>query len=95
MNSEANAFTEADNNAAHQLLTELKTRTATQALPYQHGVEEHALKTLFENFGRTRAAIKANPGCEPFAPFLTSGNTGPKSVKSWFQSLAKNLLLPD
>ena len=56
-----------DQKAAHQFLTELRTRVATQALPYQHGVEAQALKSLFEIFGHARAAIKDNPGCEKFA----------------------------
>lgn len=56
-----------DQKAAHQFLTELRTRIATQSLPYQHGVEEQALKSLYEIFGHARAAIKDNPGCEKFA----------------------------
>jgi len=56
-----------DQKAAHQFLTELRTRVATQALPYQHGVEEQALTSLFEIFGHARTAIKNNPGCETFA----------------------------
>ncbi len=60
-----------DAKAAHQLLTELRTRISTQPLPYQYGVEERALTSLFEVFGHTREAIRANPGCERFAARAT------------------------
>ncbi len=62
----------ADREAAHQFLTELRTRIATQPLPYQHGVESRALESLFEVFGQARAAIKDNPGCETFARETTA-----------------------
>ena len=42
----------ADQQAAHYFLSELRTRIATQTLPYQHGVEERALENLFEVFAR-------------------------------------------
>ena len=53
--------------AAHQLLSELRTRIATQPLPYQHGVEARALESLWEVFGLARKAMKDNPGCQEFA----------------------------
>jgi len=56
-----------DEKAAHEFLTELRTRIATQSLPYQYGVEERALTSLWEIFGLARKAIKDNPGCEKFA----------------------------
>ncbi|HEU4419217.1 MAG TPA: hypothetical protein VFT55_09780 [Planctomycetota bacterium] len=57
----------ADQQAAHWLLSELRTRIATQTLPYQHGVEERALENLFEVFALARDAMKQHPGCEVFA----------------------------
>ncbi len=60
-----------DATAAHQLLTELRTRIATQPLPYQHGVEARALESLWEVFAQARAAIKDNPGCSEFASRAT------------------------
>ena len=56
-----------DQAAAHQFLTELRTRISTQPLPYQHGVEARALESMWEVFGQAREAIKENPGCEEFA----------------------------
>ena len=60
-----------DQAAAHQFLTELRTRISTQPLPYQHGVEARALGSLWEVFGHARDAIKQNPGCETFAARAT------------------------
>ena len=56
-----------DQIAAHQFLTELRTRITTQPLPYQHGVEARALGSMWEVFAQAREAIKKNPGCETFA----------------------------
>jgi hypothetical protein len=56
-----------DEAAAHQFLTELRTRISTQPLPYQYGVEARALGSMWEVFGHARDAIKENPGCEKFA----------------------------
>jgi len=56
-----------DQNAAHQFLAELRTRIATQRLPYQHGVEKGALESLYAIFGQARATIRDNPGCEEFS----------------------------
>ena len=56
-----------DQAAAHEFLTELRTRVSTQPLPYQFGVESRALESLWEIFGHARSAIKKYPGCEEFA----------------------------
>lgn len=60
-----------DQRAAHTLLAELRTRIALQPLPYQHGVEASALKSLWEIFALTRSTIKDNVGCEAFARSAT------------------------
>lgn len=57
--------------AAHELLSELRTRITTQPLPYQYGVESRALESLFEVFSQAREAMKRNPGCEEFAQIVT------------------------
>jgi hypothetical protein len=62
----------ADQGAAHQLLTELRTRISVQPLPYQHGVELRALESLREIFDHARAAMKSNPGCAQFAALATN-----------------------
>jgi hypothetical protein len=56
-----------DKAAAHEFLSELNTRIATQPLPYQYGVEARALESLWELFGHARAVLKRNPGCKAFA----------------------------
>src|SRR5215469_3190974 len=56
-----------DQAAAHDFLSELRTRITTQPLPYQHGVEARALESLWEVFGQARSAMKNNPGCADFA----------------------------
>lgn len=53
--------------AAHDLLSELRTRIATQPLPYQHGLEAGALKSMHDIFELARNAMKAHPGCGEFA----------------------------
>ena len=60
-----------DQIAAHELLCELRTRIATQPLPYQHGVEARALESLWEIFALARKAMKDHPGCEAFARTTT------------------------
>jgi hypothetical protein len=60
-----------DKAAAHEFLSELSTRIATQPLPYQYGVEARALESLWEIFGQARAAIKKYPGCKVFAEAVT------------------------
>ena len=66
------AAAEANRAAAHEFLTELRTRITTQPLPYQHGVEARALESLWEIFAFARAAIKKHPGCVDFADFVTN-----------------------
>src|SRR5690348_9882691 len=56
-----------DQSAAHEFLSELRTRISTQPLPYQYGVESRALESLWEIFAQARAAMKNNPGCMTFA----------------------------
>lgn len=60
-----------DELAAHDLLSELRTRIATQPLPYQYGVESRALQSLHEIFGLARKAMKDHPGCSEFARITT------------------------
>lgn len=63
--------TELDKAAAHEFLSELNTRIATQPLPYQYGVEARALESLWELFGHARAAMKKYPGCRAFSEAVT------------------------
>ncbi|WP_460552571.1 hypothetical protein [Comamonas piscis] len=56
-----------DQRAAHQLLSELRTRIAVQPLPYQYGIEARALESLWELFALSRTAMRDHPGCEQFA----------------------------
>jgi len=60
-----------DQAAAHEFLTELRTRITTQPLPYQYGVEARALESLWEVFGHAREAMKKHPGCAKFADAVT------------------------
>lgn len=60
-----------DAAAAHEFLTELRTRITTQPLPYQFGVEARALESLWEMFGHARSAMKNHAGCELFAREVT------------------------
>jgi hypothetical protein len=61
-----------DQVAAHDLLSELRTRISTQHLPYQYGVEARALESLWEIFALARKAMKDHPGCEEFARVTTT-----------------------
>src|SRR4051794_6612836 len=67
----AEDLTQADRDAAHEFLSELRTRISTQPLPYQYGVESRALESLWEVFAQARAAMKNHPGCEQFAQRTT------------------------
>jgi hypothetical protein len=60
-----------DAAAAHQFLSELRTRITTQPLPYQYGSEARALESLWEVFGQARDAMRANPGCVKFSAAVT------------------------
>jgi hypothetical protein len=53
-------FEEADKKAAWELYIELITRTTTQHLPGEQGVEQRALESLYELFSLTREIIKEN-----------------------------------
>lgn len=66
------ATTAADRQAAHLFLSELRTRIATQPLPYQQGIEAKALESLFQLFEHARAAMKSQPGCDRFAAAVTA-----------------------
>lgn len=66
------ATTAADQQAAHLFLSELRTRIATQPLPYQQGIEAKALESLFQLFEHARAAMKSQPGCDRFAMAVTA-----------------------
>ncbi len=58
-------------SAAHELLTELRTRITIQPLPYQYGVEARALESLWEVFAKARASMVKYPGCKEFADVTT------------------------
>ena len=60
-----------DQLAAHEFLSELRTRITTQPLPYQYGVEAKALESLWQIFVQARAAMRNNPGCNEFAEKVT------------------------
>ena len=64
-------FSTPDEAAAHEFLSELRTRIATQPLPYQYGVESSALKSLRDVFDQARQAMKKYPGCHEFARAAT------------------------
>lgn len=66
------ATTAADRQAAHLFLSELRTRIATQPLPYQQGIEAKALESLFQLFEHARTAMKSQPGCDRFAMAVTA-----------------------
>jgi hypothetical protein len=57
--------------AAHEFLSELRTRITTQPLPYQYGSEARALESLWQVFVQAREAMKRNPGCKLFAERVT------------------------
>src|SRR5215470_11198480 len=61
-----------DQAAAHDFLSELRTRITTQPLPYQYGVEAKALESLWQVFGQAREAMKNHPGCKKFAQNVTT-----------------------
>jgi hypothetical protein len=53
-------FEESDKKAAWELYVELITRTTTQHLPDEHGIEITALESVHNIFGLTRQIIKEN-----------------------------------
>ena len=61
------APSEADQSAAWELYTEIRTRITTQPLAFRHGDEETALTSVYNIFGLTRDAIKKHEGCTHFA----------------------------
>lgn len=83
-----------DKAAAHQFLSELRTRITTQPLPYQYGVEARALESLWEVFGQARDAMKKNPGCRDFARVVTemlNVDLRPVTAK-WHRAYTEGLL---
>jgi hypothetical protein len=56
-----------DQKAAHYFLSELRTRIATELLPYQNGVEQAALDSLVTLFPALRKTLAENPGCLEFS----------------------------
>ena len=68
---EASAGLTPDQCAAHEFLSELRTRISTQPLPYQYGVEARALESLWAVFEQARAAMTKYPGCGRFADAVT------------------------
>ena len=83
-----------DQLAAHDFLTELRTRISTQPLPYQYGVETRALESLVELFALARKAMKDHPGCEKFARMTTkmlNVDLRPVTAK-WHRALKAGLL---
>jgi hypothetical protein len=58
---------QSDKNAAWVLYNELRSRIATQALPYAAGDEERALTSVYELFPLTRSLIKDQPEARHFA----------------------------
>src|SRR5437879_142492 len=60
-----------DAKAAHAFLSQLRTRIATQKLPYQFGSDARALESLWEVFEQAREIMKQYPGCEKFAAAAT------------------------
>jgi hypothetical protein len=80
--------------AAHDFLSELRTRITTQPLPYQYGTEARALESLWEVFGQARAAMKRNPGCSIFAEKVSqmlNVDLRPVTAK-WHRAYAEGLL---
>jgi hypothetical protein len=80
-----------DQLAAHDLLSELRTRISTQPLPYQYGIEARALESLWEIFALARKAMKDHPGCGQFARITTimlNVDLRPVTAK-WHRALRK------
>ncbi len=65
----AQKFNSKDPNAraAHVFVIELRTRIASQHLPFQHGDMQTALISLRDLFGIARRTMCAHPGCQKFA----------------------------
>lgn len=65
-----------DQKAAHVFLTELRTRIATERLPFGDGDEQTALQSLFTLFGFARRTIAEHHGCTKFADAVLSVMNG-------------------
>ena len=57
--------------------------------------DEFAIQFFDEEQFEAYRQLGAHAGEGLFAPSLTNGNTDPKSIRDWFKSISKNLLLPD
>jgi hypothetical protein len=71
LNSCDNRSLSPDQAAALDFLVQLRTRMASEPLPFQHGVEARALASLYELFGHARDAMERHPGCRHFACAVT------------------------
>jgi hypothetical protein len=83
-----------DQNAAHEFMVELRTRIATQRLPYQQGVEARALESLYELFKASREIARKYPGCRVFVDTVVpvlNGEIRPVTAK-WHKELAAGRL---
>jgi hypothetical protein len=83
-----------DKAAAHEFLSELNTRIATQPLPYQYGVETRALGSLLDIFDHARAAMQKYPNCKVFAAAVTrmlNEDLRPATAK-WHRALEEGVL---
>lgn len=83
-----------DQLAAHEFVTELRTRIATQPLPYQYGIEASALRSLYDLFALGREIMKKHPGCAKFARLTTTMlnvKIRPVTAK-WHRSMAAGIL---
>lgn len=80
--------------AAHEFVSELRTRIATQPLPYQYGIESSALKSLHDLFPLAREIMKKYPGCSDFARItiaMLNVQVRPLTAK-WHRALAAGVL---
>jgi hypothetical protein len=83
-----------DQLAAHDFLSELRTRVAVQPLPYQAGIEASALQSLWELFNFARKAMKDHPGCTEFARKVTGmlNITLRPTTAKWHRAMAEGRL---
>lgn len=67
----------ADQRAAHIFLTELRTRIATERLPFSNGDDKTAIKSLVDLFDFARTTISSHFGCTAFADAVLPVLNGP------------------
>ena len=91
--------TEADQQAAWELYTELRSRIATQPLHFRSGDEETALDSLYKLFGFARDIVKKHgPECRQTAAitlYALNTHLRPLTAKWHKKKLAKQLLNDD